>query len=82
MKTFILVVVVLVGRGVSILNREEEKQCDHGPAAMSRVLQEHSVPDISAGYGGLHQCSHTEGNCCFMLPVKFCKAFFFVCFID
>lgn len=68
-KEFILVVVVVVGRGVSILDGEEEKQCDHSSAAMSRVLQEHSVHDISTGYGGFHQCSHTEGNCFFMLAL-------------
>lgn len=55
--------VVIVGSGVSLLDREEEKQRDHSAAAMSGVLPEYSVPNISSGYGGLHQCTHTEGSC-------------------
>lgn len=54
--------VVIVGCGVSLLEREEEKQCDHSAAAVSGVLPEHSVPNLPSGYGGLHQCSHTEGH--------------------
>lgn len=63
MKKFVLITVVIVGSGVSLLDREEEKQCDHSAAAVSGVLPDYSVPNIPTGYGGLHQCSHTEGNC-------------------
>lgn len=59
---FILIGVVLVGGGVSLPGREEEEQCDHSAAAVSGVLPEHSVADVPTGHGGLHQCSHTEGN--------------------
>lgn len=59
---FILIGVVLVGGGMSLPGREEEAQRDHSAAAVSGVLPEHSVADVPTGHGGLHQCSHTEGN--------------------
>lgn len=53
---------IIVGSGVSFLEREEEKQCDHSATAMSGVLQEYTAHSFPSGYGGLHQCSHTEGK--------------------
>lgn len=62
-KYKITVVVVILGCGLSLLEREEEKQRDHSPATLSGVLPEYSrVPNIPSGYGGLHQCSHPEGS--------------------
>lgn len=61
--------VVAVGSGVSFLAREEEKQCDHSTTAVSSVLPEYSVSNLTSGYGGVHQCSHTEGKC-FMIITR------------
>lgn len=32
---------------------------------MSGFLSEYSDPNISTGYGGLHECPHTKGNSCY-----------------
>lgn len=62
-KKFVWIFVVAVGSGMSFLEREEEKQCDHSAAAVSGVLPEYSVSNLPSGNGGVHQCSHTEGKC-------------------
>lgn len=54
--------VVILGSGMSLLDREEEKQCDYSATAVSGVLPEFSVINLSSGYGGLYRCSHTEGS--------------------
>lgn len=54
--------VVTVGGGVSILEREEEKQRNDSAAAVSGFLPEFSIPNLPSGYGGLHQCSNIKGN--------------------
>lgn len=52
---------VFAGCGLSLLERQEETQCDHCAAAVSGVLPEHSDPEHPSGHGGHHQRSHTEG---------------------
>lgn len=68
----VLIVAVIVGCGLSLLEREKEKKCDHSAAAVSGVLQEHSVPDVPSGHGGLHQCAHVEGISFFELLCNYC----------
>lgn len=52
--SFFFIPVVTVGSGVSLLEREEEEQCDHSASAVSSVFPEYSFPNVPTGYGGLH----------------------------